>query len=125
MRSPVGERIHTAIGPAWHLGFSVPFYVIDEAGLCRINIPIRAGFKGKQSVSNFVAALRTLARTCDFGDITDSLIRDQLVRCNNSKHVQEKLLTKNPDLKEAAAIADGMESTNNWIREMNDHKGNS
>ncbi|KAJ1150697.1 hypothetical protein NDU88_003487 [Pleurodeles waltl] len=73
-----------------------------------------------ENVGNFVAALRTLARTCDFGDITDSLIRDQLVRCANNKRVQEKLLMKKPDLKEAIAIVEGMESTSNWIKEMKD-----
>ncbi|KAJ1133750.1 hypothetical protein NDU88_000226 [Pleurodeles waltl] len=78
-----------------------------------------------ESVGNFVAVLRTLAHTCDFGDITDSLIRDQLVRCTNNKRVQEKLLTKNPDLRKAIAIVEGIESTNNWIKEMNDHKGDS
>ncbi|KAJ1132943.1 hypothetical protein NDU88_011244 [Pleurodeles waltl] len=78
-----------------------------------------------ESVGNVVAALRTPGCTCDFGDITDSLICDQLVRCTNNKRVQEKLLTKNPDLREAIAIVEGMESTNNWIKEMNDHEGDS
>ncbi|KAJ1215631.1 hypothetical protein NDU88_003239 [Pleurodeles waltl] len=82
-----------------------------------------ARIQGKtEIVGNFVAALRTLACTCDFGDIIDSLIRDQLVRSTNSKRVHEKLLTKNPDLREAIAIVEGMESTSNWIREMNDHE---
>ncbi|KAJ1120848.1 hypothetical protein NDU88_008997 [Pleurodeles waltl] len=78
-----------------------------------------------ESVGNFVAALRTLARTCVFGDISDSLIRDQSVRCTNSKRVQEKLLTKNPNLREAIAIVEGMESTNSWIKEMNNYEGDN
>ncbi|KAJ1148251.1 hypothetical protein NDU88_001088 [Pleurodeles waltl] len=78
-----------------------------------------------ESVGNFVAALRTLACTCDFGDISDSLIRDQLVHCTNSKRVQEKLLTKNPNLREAIAIVEGMESTNSWIKEINSHEGDN
>ncbi|KAJ1170213.1 hypothetical protein NDU88_002094 [Pleurodeles waltl] len=78
-----------------------------------------------ESVGNFVAALRTLARTCDFGDITESLIRGQLVHCTNNKRVQEKLLTKNSDLREAIVIVEGMQSTSNWIKEMNDHESDS
>ncbi|KAJ1213855.1 hypothetical protein NDU88_001485 [Pleurodeles waltl] len=78
---------------------------------------------GTGSVGNVVAALRTVARTCDFGEITDYLIRDQLIRCTNNKRVQEKLLTKYPDLREAIAIVEGMESTSSWIKEMNHTEG--
>ncbi|KAJ1206774.1 hypothetical protein NDU88_002172 [Pleurodeles waltl] len=42
-------------------------------------------------VMSYVAALRGLAVTCDFRDLCDSLIRDQIVRCTSNSKVKEKL----------------------------------
>ena len=35
--------------------------------------------KEGKSIDQYITALRTLTRTCDFGDIRDSLIRDRIV----------------------------------------------
>ena len=46
----------------------------------------------RESVDTFVTNLKTLARTCDFGDQNEKLIRDKLVLNGNSPTLQEKLL---------------------------------
>ncbi|KAJ1124182.1 hypothetical protein NDU88_002643, partial [Pleurodeles waltl] len=71
-----------------------------------------------EKVGTYIASLRGLAQTCDFGELEDSLIRDQLVRCTNNLRVQEKLLTYNPTLKEAVDMARGIEHTVECMREI-------
>ncbi|KAJ1165259.1 hypothetical protein NDU88_005687 [Pleurodeles waltl] len=71
-----------------------------------------------ERVGNYIASLKTLAQTCDFAELTDSLIRDQLVRCTNNPRVQEKLLAKNSTLQEAQLIAESMEHAILWAKEM-------
>lgn len=78
---------------------------------CRIQKP-------DEDIASYVAALRGLSLTCCFENLTDSLIRDQIVRCTNNKRVREKLLIKDPTLEEAIQIAKGLEHTDLWIREM-------
>lgn len=72
----------------------------------------------QESVTNYIAALRGLTQLCDFGELNDSLIRDQLVRCTNNSRIQEKLLSKSPTLKEAISIAQSIEHTAKCIQEM-------
>ena len=64
-----------------------------------------------ESIVNYVAVLRGLTKFCEFGNLTDSLIRDQIVCCTNNVKIQEKLLIKNPSLTEAIEIAKGIELT--------------
>lgn len=71
-----------------------------------------------EKVASYVAVLLGMSATCEFGALTDSLIRDQLVRCTNDRKVQEELLTRNPDLAEAVSIAKGLEHTALCIKEM-------
>lgn len=65
-----------------------------------------------------------MARTCDFEQLADSLVRDQIVRCTNNVKVQENLLDENPDLKEMLSIVEGMENTSMWVQEMRVEKSN-
>lgn len=76
-----------------------------------------------EKVISYIAALRGLAATCEFGVITDSLIRDQLVRCTNDHKVQGRLLTQNPDLEETVTIAKSIEHTAYCFKEMKTSKG--
>ena len=69
-----------------------------------------------EKVNSYTAVLRGLSNTCEFGVLMDSLIRDQLVRCTNNSKIQENLLTKNPDLKQAIDIAMGIEHTAECIK---------
>ncbi|KAJ1100013.1 hypothetical protein NDU88_005103 [Pleurodeles waltl] len=71
-----------------------------------------------EDIMSFVAALRGLAVTCDFRDLGDSLIRDQIVRCANNKKIREKLLSIDPSLEESIQIARSMEHTEAWMREI-------
>ena len=71
-----------------------------------------------ESVLNYVAVLRGLSKLCEFGNLTDSLIRDQMVRCTNNHRIQEKLLIRNPNLLEAVEIAKGIELTEMCMKEM-------
>ena len=47
-----------------------------------------------ESVSSFVTQLKMLAKTCEFGDLRDSLIRDRIVCGILSTNIREKLLSK-------------------------------
>ncbi|KAJ1186517.1 hypothetical protein NDU88_003298 [Pleurodeles waltl] len=71
-----------------------------------------------EDIMTYVAALRGLAVTCDFRDLSDSLIHDQHVRCMNNKKVKEKLLATDPSLEESKHIARSMEHTEAWIKEI-------
>ncbi|KAJ1092682.1 hypothetical protein NDU88_005792 [Pleurodeles waltl] len=48
-----------------------------------------AMYRQDEDIMSYVATLRGLAVTCDFRDLCDSLIRDQIVRCTNNKKVKE------------------------------------
>ena len=50
-----------------------------------------------ESVDRYVTELQTLAATCEFGDLKDSLIRDRIVCGINSQAMKERLL-REPDL---------------------------
>ncbi|KAJ1186028.1 hypothetical protein NDU88_002813 [Pleurodeles waltl] len=71
-----------------------------------------------EDVLTYVAALRGLAVTCDFQNLNDSLIRDQIVRCTNSKKVKERLLSIDPSLEECIQIVRSMEHTETWMKEI-------
>lgn len=48
-----------------------------------------------QSIDEFVMELKSKARDCEFGDITDSLIRDRLICGIKDHQVRERLLREN------------------------------
>lgn len=88
-----------------------------NVGLERHTFFTRVQWK-QESVQNSIAALWGLTQLCEFGEITDSLIRDQLVRYTNNSRIQEKLLAKNPSLREAIDIAKSVQHTAKCIKEM-------
>ena len=59
-----------------------------------------------ESIEQFANALRTLTKTCDFGTITDSLIRDRLICGVADKNLRERLLRRE-DLTLAKALTMG------------------
>ncbi|KAJ1214735.1 hypothetical protein NDU88_002352 [Pleurodeles waltl] len=71
-----------------------------------------------EDIMSYVATLRGLAVTCDFRDLYDSLIRDQIVRCTNNKKVKEKLLSMDPTLEECIQVARSMDHTATWMKEV-------
>ncbi|KAJ1184702.1 hypothetical protein NDU88_001505 [Pleurodeles waltl] len=71
-----------------------------------------------EDVASYVATLRGLALSCRFEQLSDCLIKDQIVRCAYSKKIREKLLMKDPSLEEAIQVAKRMEHTAVWLQEM-------
>ena len=64
-----------------------------------------------ETVSQYVAALRELASTCDFGDKADEMLRDQLIEYVTNANIREKLLLEpNLTLDKAMTIATQIES---------------
>ena len=58
-----------------------------------------------EKVDHFVTALRSLAQTCDFRDIKDSLIRDRIVLGVADQRLTKRLLAAgDPDLTKALEI---------------------
>ncbi|XP_069055997.1 CCHC-type zinc finger nucleic acid binding protein-like [Pleurodeles waltl] len=72
----------------------------------------------EEDMASYVATLRGLALSCRFEQLSDSPIRDQLVRCAYTKKIRKKLLLKDPNLDEAIQIAKRMEHTALWLQEM-------
>ncbi|KAJ1193371.1 hypothetical protein NDU88_002669 [Pleurodeles waltl] len=63
-----------------------------------------------ETIEEYIACLRVLAQDCEFAEMTDTYIRDQVVFYCHSKKVQERLLAcRNPSLKEVMAIAKAVE----------------
>ncbi|KAJ1214409.1 hypothetical protein NDU88_002028 [Pleurodeles waltl] len=93
----------------------------------RIRDAARAAFlkwmqNAEKDVASYVATLRGLALSCHFEQLSDFLIRDQIVRCAYNNRIREKLLMKDPNLDEAIQIAKRMEHTAVWLQEMDDSK---
>ena len=64
-----------------------------------------------ESIADYVAALRKLASTCEFGDYLDQALRNRLVCGLKSGRMQQKLLTETSlSFKKAIEIATGMEA---------------
>ena len=77
-----------------------------------------------ESVADFVAALRQLARKCEFGTFLDQAIRDKLVCGLRSESIQRKLLTEEGlTTSRAVEIAQGMESATTKAREIKESGG--
>ena len=64
-----------------------------------------------ESVVHYIAALRELASTCEFGEVTDDMIRDQLVEKTNSSRIRERLLLETGlTLQKAVTLASQIET---------------
>ncbi|KAJ1124606.1 hypothetical protein NDU88_003055 [Pleurodeles waltl] len=63
-----------------------------------------------ETIEEYIACLRVLAQDCEFAEMTDTYIREQVMFYCHSKKVQERLLScRNPSLKEVMAIAKAVE----------------
>ncbi|KAH0807217.1 hypothetical protein GEV33_015568 [Tenebrio molitor] len=66
-----------------------------------------------ESVDEYVTQLKQLSENCEFGTLSDSLIKDGLVLGIKDKNVKDRLLrTKNLDLVKAVEICKAAEITN-------------
>ncbi|KAJ1154856.1 hypothetical protein NDU88_007599 [Pleurodeles waltl] len=71
-----------------------------------------------EDIVSYMATLRGLAVTCDFRDLCDSLIRDQIVRCTNNKKVKGKLLSMDAMLEECIQVARSLEHMATWMTKI-------
>ena len=70
-------------------------------------------------VANFLIDLRNNARTCEFEDLQNSLIRDRIVRGIDDKNIREGLLRDNNlTLYRAAAIVRASETSKSQVLEL-------
>ncbi|XP_074655641.1 uncharacterized protein LOC141909154 [Tubulanus polymorphus] len=75
--------------------------------------------KADESVDKYVSDLRTLARTCDFSDLADSLIKDRIVLGIDDSDVRKKLLeTKELNLSTCINICRAAESSSRQLKSM-------
>ena len=72
-----------------------------------------------ESITEYIAALRDLTSTCDFGDFLDDAICDQLIEKMNNHTIRERLLAdENIDLDKAIVVAVRLESAIKHARSM-------
>ena len=72
-----------------------------------------------ESISNFVAGLKSCARTCDFGEVADDMLRDRFVVGLADTATQRTLLTEmDLTFQKAVSIATAREVAEKDVREM-------
>ncbi|KAJ1126725.1 hypothetical protein NDU88_005131 [Pleurodeles waltl] len=73
-----------------------------------------------ESIDDFVARLMELSVKCRFGNMTEELIRDQLIVQCKDKKIQERLwAVKDPTLTEAIGMAKVIEESQLCMKELN------
>lgn len=73
----------------------------------------------QETILQYIAALRTLAATCEFGESADDMLRDQLVEHVANPCIRERLLLKEKlTLLEAITIATQVESATEQAKAM-------
>lgn len=73
----------------------------------------------RETIDAYVATLRTLAKTCNFGDLEEALIRDKLVQGINDSNTRRTLLqTRNLTLTYAIDICKTAEATTNQLKSI-------
>ena len=73
-----------------------------------------------ETIDHFITELKTLAKECEFGDLTDSLIRDNIICGVISDVVRERMLREsNKDLAKAKEICRAAEASKTQIESMN------
>lgn len=75
--------------------------------------------KTNETIDEYVTALRELCSTCEFGTLTDSLIKDKLLQGIKDKAVKDRLLrTKGLDLVKAIDICKAAETTKSQLEKI-------
>ena len=81
--------------------------------------------KADENIDSYVNELRTKAKTCEFGDLTDSLIRDRIVCGIRDSRVRDRLLREQDlDLQKAITTCRAAERTSETIKELNQGQKN-
>ena len=72
-----------------------------------------------EGIDAYVSALRNLAKTCNFGSLHDSLVRDRIVFGVQSKHTRQKLLQERKlTLEKCIDICRSNEATSSQMKEI-------
>ena len=72
-----------------------------------------------EGIDAYVSALRNLAKTCKFGSLHDSLVRDRIVFGVQSKHTRQKLLQERKlTLEKCIDICHSNEATSSQMKEI-------
>lgn len=80
----------------------------------------------RESVSSFVAALKSLASTCDFGNTLEEMLRDRFVMGLNNEATQRCLLTEsNLTFSKSVEIAGAREAAAKDVKDIGSHKAES
>jgi hypothetical protein len=75
--------------------------------------------KADERIDDFLITLRIKAKTCDYGEMEEQMIRDRLVIGCHDRRVQERLLREpNLDLNKALAICKAAESTREQLNTL-------
>ena len=92
---------------------------------CERYIFNRRNQEPEESIAQYVTTLRALSRTCNFGDLHDSLLRDRIVLGVNDPNTRKKLLQERDlTLDRCIDICKGMEATKHQIKAMEEGKIN-
>ena len=76
-----------------------------------------------ESITEYIAALRDLASTCDFGDFLEDAICDQMIEKMYNHKIRERLLAdENIDLDKAIVIAVRLENAIRDAKSMDPHR---
>ena len=72
-----------------------------------------------ETIDAYVATLRMLAKPCNYGDLTDGLIRDRIILGIKDEACRKRLLQTEPlTLDNCVQICKSYESTNRQLKEM-------
>ena len=72
-----------------------------------------------ESVTTFVAELRSLAKHCNFGTTLEAMLRDQIVCGINNETAQKRLLAEpNLDFKKAVELAQALETAESSAKQL-------
>ncbi|KAJ1213244.1 hypothetical protein NDU88_000882 [Pleurodeles waltl] len=74
-----------------------------------------------ETFDEFLTALRGLSIHCNFGDMTDEMIRDQIIVHVKSRKIQEHLwVMRDPKLEDVISTAKALEQSEKWMRSVQD-----
>ena len=71
-----------------------------------------------ENIYDYVTALRTLAKTCNFGELHDSLVRDRIVIGIIDQSTRKRLLERDLSLKKCISICKSMEASRSRLKEF-------
>ena len=75
--------------------------------------------KPSKSITAFVSELRSIAKSCNFGDMLEIMLRDRIICRINDSIIQRRLLAeKGLSFKAALELTQGMESAAKNVREL-------